>query len=128
MKNVKAPRTNVSRSACSIPALLLLGALSGTALAATDIQEPCHKADAGQDVLTAFVAEDAAAPLIRTVDTAESAPAAATDADEKTAPDAEESEAATASDSSAPALTTRLPGVSASDMPGFRRHMYRTDI
>jgi hypothetical protein len=25
-------------------------------------------------------------------------------------------------------FTTRLPGVSANDMPRFRRHMFRTDI
>ena len=31
-------------------------------------------------------------------------------------------------DTSSPAYTTQLPGVSANDMPGFRRHMYRTDI
>jgi hypothetical protein len=31
-------------------------------------------------------------------------------------------------DSAAPEFTTRLPGVSANDMPRFRRHMYRTDI
>ncbi len=129
MKSIKAPRTNVSRSAGSIPALLLLGALSGTALAATDIQEPCPENQAGKDVLNAFIAEDTSAPLIRTVDAAEPAPATPVpDADDKTASDTEDSDPAATSDSSAPAFTTRLPGVSASDMPGFRQHMYRTDI
>jgi hypothetical protein len=32
------------------------------------------------------------------------------------------------SDSSVPEFTTRLPSVSANDMPRFRRHMFRTDI
>ena len=126
MKTIKAPRTNVSRSVGSIPALLLLGALSGTALAATDIQEPCPDADARKEVLTAFIAEDTPAQLVRTVDAKE--PAATPDADDTKSADSEESDSAALSDSSVPAFTTRLPGVSASDMPGFRRHMYRTDI
>ena len=129
MNRIRAPRTSVSRSATSIPALLLLGTLSGTALAATEIQRPCPETAAQKDVLRAFIADDAEAPLVRTVDATESAvPAQASDTDSDAASDTEEAVSAPASDSSAPAFTTQLPGVSASDMPGFRRHMYRTDI
>ncbi len=129
MKIIKAPRTSVSRSATSIPALLVLGALSGTALAATDIQQPCPETAAKKDVLQAFIADDAKAPLVRTVEASKAAvPAKASKADAETDQDAEDQVSTPAPDSSTPALTTRLPGVSANDMPGFRRHMYRTDI
>ena len=129
MKTIKAPRTSVTRSAASIPALLLLGTLSGTALAATDIQQPCPEAAAKKDVLQAFVADDAKGPLVRTVDASEpAAPAEDSKVESETASNAEDPVGTPASDSSTPAYTTRLPGVSASDMPGFRRHMYRTDI
>ena len=130
MKTAKASQTSVSRSAASIPALLLLGALSGSALAATDIHEPCHEAADSADVLHTFIAgNDISAPLLRTVDTAESAvPARAAEAADDDDSEADEADTAPAADASTPAYTTRLPGVSANDMPGFRRHMYRTDI
>lgn len=129
MNSIKAPRTSVSRSATSIPALLLLGTLSGTALAATEIQHPCPETAAQKDVLQAFVADDVEAPLVRTVEATESAaPVKASETHSEAAGGAEETVSAPASDTSAPAFTTQLPGVSASDMPGFRRHMYRTDI
>ena len=129
MKTIKAPRTSVSRSATSIPALLLLGALSGTALAATDIQQPCPETAAKKDVLQAFIADDAEAPMVRTVEATRSAtPAKGSKADAKSDLESEDASSTPATDSSTPAYTTRLPGVSANDMPGFRRHMYRTDI
>jgi hypothetical protein len=130
VKTVKAPRTSVSRSAASIPVLILLGTLSGTALAATDIQEPCPEAADSAGALRALIpGKDAAAPLIRTVDGAETAaPARATKSDADSASVRDQSDTTAATDASIPAYTTRLPGVSASDMPGFRRHMYRTDI
>ena len=96
MKSIKAPRTSVSRSATSIPALLLLGTLSGTALAATEIQEPCPQAAAREDVLQAFI--DAEAPLVRTVEASEpAAPTQSSDADSKSARDSEEAVKAPAS-------------------------------
>lgn len=130
MKTAKAPQTRVSRSAASIPALLLLSALSGTALAATDLQEPCPGTADGADALSTFIAgEDLSKPTVRTVDAAESAVAAnpGENRDEDVG-DVDEAEAPSAADASTPAYTTRLPGVSTEDMPGFRRHMYRTDI
>lgn len=127
MKSIKAPRTSVSRNAGSIPALLLLGALSGTAIAATDIQEPCPETASHKDVLRAF-ATDETGPRVRTIEASEAAvPAVVSDAEDTTSAEAEEQDDATPQDAT-PAYTTRLPGVSANDMPGFRRHMYRTDI
>lgn len=130
MNTAKAPQTSVSRSAASIPALLLLSVLSGTALAATDIQQPCPETADGTDVLHTFIAgNDMPAPLARTVDAAETpVPARAAESADDDATDADDGEAAPAADASTPAYTTRLPGVSVNDMPGFRRHMYRTDI
>jgi hypothetical protein len=128
VKSIKARRTSISRSATGIPTLVLLGALSGTALAATEIQSPCPETQARSEALHALLAEDAAAPLVRTVEATETAtPAPATEADDKASLEAEKTVSDTA-DSSSPAYTTQLPGVSANDMPGFRRHMYRTDI
>ena len=130
MKTAKAPRTIVSRNAVSIPALVLLGALSGTALAATDIQKPCPKAADSADALQTFIAhKDTTAPLVRTVEATEAAtPVKVSDNASERSDEIEDAKATPASDSSAPAYTTRLPGISANDMPGFRRHMYRTDI
>lgn len=130
MKTVKAPQTSVCRSAASAPVLLVLGTLSGTALAATDFQEPCPEtADSAETLHTFIDDEDFRAPLVRTIDaTASAAPARVTEAADDDAGDADEAETTPATDTSTPAYTTRLPGVSANDMPGFRRHMYRTDI
>ena len=130
MNTAKAPRKSVSRNAASIPALVLLGALSGTALAATDIQEPCPEAAESANALHAFIAGDEhTAPLVRTVEaTKPVAPAKVTETSTDEAVDSPEAEKTPATDSATPAYTTQLPGVSANDMPGFRRHMYRTDI
>lgn len=127
MKSIEARRTSVSRSVTGIPTLVLLGALSGTALAATDIQDPCPETQARSETLHALRADDASGPLVRTVEATETATTKVTEADNEASVDAEEAASDTA-DSSAPAYTTQLPGVSANDMPGFRRHMYRTDI
>ena len=94
--------------------LLLLGAACGTALASTEIQAPCPDTVADTDVLHVIV-EDETAPLTDAAVTEK--------VEEKT-----ESVESPVSDSKAPEFTTRLPGVSANDMPGFRRHMFRTDI
>ncbi len=128
MKSIKARRTSVSRSVTGIPTLVLLGALSGTALAATDIQDPCPETQARSDALRALLAEEATAPIVRTVEATETATQTqVSEADDKASVDVEEAASDTA-DTSSPAYTTQLPGVSANDMPGFRRHMYRTDI
>ena len=94
--------------------LFLLGAACGTALASTEIQAPCPETVARTEVLKVIV-EDKSVPL---------GEAAAKDKAQETTEDVE----SPVSDTKAPEFTTRLPGVSANDMPGFRRHMFRTDI
>ena len=94
--------------------LLLLGAACSTALASTEIQPPCPNTVADTDVLHVIVDEQSA-PLTE---------AALKEKAEKAA----ESVKSPVTDTKAPEFTTRLPGVSANDLPGFRRHMFRTDI
>ena len=93
---------------------LLLLAVSGTTVASTEIQAPCPETVSQTDVLHVIVSDE----------TARLSEAAA---EEKTAEATEEKESAD-SETKTPEFTTRLPGVSANDMPGFRRHMFRTDI
>ena len=115
MKTFKAPQKNVAWSAASIPALLLLGAICGSAVASTDI--PCpDSAKKIDDTLHAILASDDSDAAL-----------ADTSADEK-AEDTSETVESPVNESATPELTTRLPGVSANDMPRFRRHMFRTDI
>jgi hypothetical protein len=109
--------------------MVLLGALSSTALAATDIATPCPEAEASSDVLHTFIASDysVVAPLVQTVERRENEDAAvATKARE--GEDPIESDDDTSPVATSPAYTTRLPGISPNDLPQFRRHMYRTDI
>lgn len=134
MKTLKAPRKRISRSAASIPALLMLVALSGSALAATEIHSPCPETASSSDVLHAFIARDAAeSAAVQTVEATETISASPLTGgqDEKSA--AKSNDVAAADDAEpkdAPLskFTTSVPGVSVNDLPGFRRHMYRTDI
>lgn len=134
MRTLKAPQTSVSWSATSIPALLLLGALSGSALASTEIQAPCPESDSHAEALHAILdSTDIPSPLVRTVDGSESvtpAPVADTGTESTieengSVPEADDS---SLRDSKSLEFATRLPGISAKDMPHFRRHMFRTDI
>ena len=134
MRTLKAPQTSVTWSATSIPALLLLGALSGSALASTEIQAPCPESDSHADALQAILdSTDIQSPLVRTVDGSESvtpAPVADTGTESTIEENGDMSEADDPSlrDSKSLEFATRLPGISANDMPRFRRHMFRTDI
>ena len=133
MKTLKAPRKNLGRRAASFPALLILGTLSGTALAATDIEAPCPQASQSSDVLHSFIERDAAAPVARTIDATETIRSRPIDSsgNEKSAAESEDLTSTDESDSIERPIseyTSRLPGISVNDMPGFRRHMYRTDI
>jgi len=134
VKTLQAPRTNSTRTAASIPALLLLSALSGTAIAATDIQAPCHDTASEVDNLRTLITTgtESLAPAIRTVEAHDAASPATTVIDAEAVVNetdhANDSDAVSTPDSASPTYTTRLPGVSANDMPGFRRHMFRTDI
>lgn len=133
MRTMKAPQTSVTWSATSIPTLLLV-ALSGTALASTEIQPPCPESESQAEALQAILdSTDIQAPLVRTVDSIDSvtpAPVANTGTESTIEEngDASEADDPSLSDSSVPEFTTHLPGVSANDMPRFRRHMFRTDI
>ena len=134
MRTLKAPQTSVAWSATSIPALLLLGALSGSALASTEIQAPRPESDNHAEALQVILDDtNIQSPLVRTADSTESvtpAPVANTGTDSTIEENGDVPEADNPSlgDFSSPEFTTRLPGVSANDMPRFRRHMFRTDI
>jgi len=100
---VKTRRAAATISALSATgaAALVLGAWCGSAFASADVQAP---------------SDEIASATIRTID----APAKQKDKGEQ--------EDVTISKSETPEITTRLPGVSVSDSPRFRRQMYRTDI
>ena len=132
MRTLKAPQTSVTWSATSIPTLLLLGALSGSALASTEIPAPRPESDSHAEALHAILdGSDIQSPLVRTVDSSESVVPVADTGTESTIEengDVSEAEDPSLRDSSLPEFTTRLPSVSVNDMPRFRRHMFRTDI
>lgn len=131
MRTFKAPRNGTSRSAASIPALLVLVTLSGSALAATEIQPPCPEAAQSSDVLHAFIerdmAQSAEAQTVEATETLSSPPVAESmkDADAAKAEDLATIDDQELENSTMPAFTTRVP---VNDLPGFRKHMYRTDI
>ena len=132
MKTVRAPRKTVCRSTASVPALVLLGTLSGTALAATDVQQPCPDENYAKHLLLEQLEQEAAA-IAQTVEATETitarplveAPAEVSESDPEEREAVEKTETA---DYTTPEFTSSLPGVSVNDLPGFRRHMYRTDI
>ena len=134
MKTMRAPQKSVTWNAASIPALLLLGATCGSAIASTEIQAPCPESTSHSDVLHSILEADRErAPMVRTVDGSESvsqAPRADTDTDQldNEIDDVSPQVDSSVSDTTGPEYSTRFPGVSASDMPRFRRHMFRTDI
>jgi len=134
VRTLKAPQTSVTWSATSIPTLLLLGALSGSALASTEIQAPRPDSDSHAQALHAIIDDTVTqSPLVRITDSSKSvtsAPVAntATESTIEENTDVSEADDPALRDSSSPEFTTRLPGVSANDMPRFRRHMFRTDI
>lgn len=133
MRTMTAPQTSVTWSATSIPTLLLV-ALSGSALASTEIQAPCPESESHAEALHAILdSTDMPSPLVRTVDSIDSVTPAAvantgTESTIEENGDVSEADDPSLSDSSVLEFTTRLPGVSANDMPRFRRHMFRTDI
>lgn len=112
-------------------AVVLLGAWSAPALASSDISTPCPDLTAQSDAsLHEMLNEDVTTPLVRTVDTNDSVALAdaavkSADADDD---ENEASEEATIRNTEMPAIATRLPGVSSTDLPRFRRQMFRTDI
>lgn len=114
MTTRKAAQKFAILSATGVSALLLLG----SALASTDIQAPCpelasHTESSLHDVLDE---DEVTTPAIRTIDSSEK--------QEKVSKTTETS----IPNTEVPDVATRLPGVSSSDLPRFRRHMFRTDI
>lgn len=112
-------RTPATISALSAGAVaLMFGAWCGPAFASADVEAPCAElASHTESSLHAILSDDAiASPGIRTIDSS---------AKQKNEGQRED---VTISKSETPDIATRLPGVSASDSPRFRRLMYRTDI
>lgn len=101
-------------SMTGIAALLLFG----TALASTDSVAPCPDLVSHTEttLLEDLDNEIATSEIIRTVETS---------AEQDDTGNADE---VVISNTETRDIATRLPGVSASDMPRFRRHMFRTDI
>lgn len=136
MTGRSAPPKNAT-SATGI-AGLLLALLSVPALASTGVDVHCPESD--KELNTVEISEPALKSALKievadnTVDSEDGV------ADEITDDPAESTKAATPRLSSsgnddgstprdeAPPTATRLPGVSDSDLPRFRRQMYRTDI
>ena len=132
MRRQKAPQTVATPSTAGISALVLLGAWCGSALAANEFKAPCPEtAEYTETALHAILDNNGVtSPSLHTVDSANAA-AAAPVVDTAAKPDLEKSsdaDTAVIQRSVTPAISTRLPGVSSSDEPRFRRHMYRTDI
>ena len=134
MYTTRAQQIKASRSAASIPALLLLVALSGSTLASTDIQAPCPDSTSDAETLRAILeSNNVRTSSMRTVEASETAtpaPIAETGAQSGIEEPEEGAvvEKASVRISPLPQFTTKLPGVSANDLPRFRRHMFRTDI
>ena len=134
MKTLLAPRKTITRTSASLPSLLVLVALGGSALAATDIQAPCPETARSEQAFKAFLERDTTdSPAVQPADASETLGAGPlAERHEKESPpkpdEAVTADDADVTDSAVPELTTRLPGVSVNDLPGFRKHMYRTDI
>ncbi len=134
----KAPQTYAALRTTGLTALMLFGAYCGSALASTEVQAPCPELNNQNDAaLHEILQRDivTSPSIVRTVDSSDDAvtsPPALAGTASKPAIDkhdpANDLEEVVNTSSESPEITTRLPGVSASDLPRFRRHMFRTDI
>lgn len=136
----KAAKTQAALSTTGMTALMLLGAWCGSALASTEVHVPCpelnkQELNAQSDAALQEIlhADTVMSPFIRTIDSSNvvTPPALADTASEPTIDEhdsASDAEDVVRTTSERPEITTRLPGVSASELPRFRRHMFRTDI
>lgn len=134
MATRKAPQTHASLSATGISALLL-GIGCGAAMASTtESLTHCPEIEPHSTLsLHEILPDDATtATTIRTVDSssAVTAPAVANSSADDSLTEVDESRDSDESTTTAPVsrITTRLPGVPDSDVPRFRRQMFRTDI
>ena len=119
MKTRRAPARISALSVTGVSAVLLLGAWYGPAFASTDVQAPspeltAHTESSLHEILDG---DDISSSTIRTIDSS-----AEQDDDESKTDDV------AVLNLEMPDIATRLPGVSASELPRLRRHMYRTDI
>jgi len=115
--------------------LLLLGAWCGSALASTEIQSPCPEPSEQSEASLHEIldGDKVTSPTIRTIDSSDAVtPPPLADTASEQAIDEHDSENAhkdaASSSSEIPEITARLPGISSSELPRFRRHMFRTDI
>lgn len=116
--SIRSTPATISALSATGAAVLALGAWCGPAFASADVQAPSSEPTAHTETpLHEILSDDEiTSPTIRVLEpTAEQG-------------DEDETEDLTILKSDAPEMTTRLPGVSSSDSPRFRRHMYRTDI
>lgn len=119
MKTRRAPASISALSVTGVSAVLLLGAWYGPAFASADVQAPspeltAHTESSLHEILDG---DDISSSTIRTIDSS-----AEQDDDESKTDDV------AVLNLEMPDIATRLPGVSASELPRLRRHMYRTDI
>jgi len=114
----KAGVSNSALTTSGISALLLLGAWCCSALASTETVVPRQEMipDTDTSLRGGLEEELTTSPTIRTVESSD-------EQDDDSNPDD-----AAIRNTEIPDIATRLPGVSASDLPRFRRHMFRTDI
>jgi hypothetical protein len=118
-------------SATGVASLLLLG----SALASTENQVPCPGlAEHAETALHAILDNaNVTLPTVRTIESSEAvSPTPVADTTAKPADEAREAtgdaDQAAVGHEAIPEISARLPGVSANDLPRFRRHMFRTDI
>ncbi len=131
MNTRQAPQTYV---ALSIMAFLGLSAWCASALASSETQMPGPSLAAHSDArLSDILRGDVRVPSLRTLDSSTiiTLPALTDTRPETTelqGSDRESPEEASRTITEIPSRVTRLPGVSAVDLPRFRRYMLRTDI
>lgn len=127
----QAPRTTIS---LSLTAVLSLGVWSVSAFAANETQVPCPQLAAHTDAaLHEILDGDSSSDTLQTIDPTNIAtlPALAetsADSTDLEVNETEPSDEATIPNTEIPDIATRLPGVSSTEMPRFRRYMLRTDI
>ncbi len=117
---MKIRRTQATITALSATgaAALVLGTWCGPAFASADVQTPSPELTSHTDasLQETIDEDDLRLPTIHTIDSSTKL-----ENESKT-------NDVTILNTELPAIVTRLPGVSPSDLPRFRRHMYRTDI
>ena len=135
MTTRKARQTDAALSTTGMTSLLLLGAWCGAALASTEIPAPCPEPGKQTEASLHEIldGDKVTSPNIRTIDSSDVAtPPPLSDTASEQSIDEHDSENdhkdAVSTSSELPAITARLPGISSSELPRFRRHMFRTDI